>query len=70
MTPERLTALAERLVGHADTIRNPAAAKVMGEDMREAARVISTWRAGLEEIIRSTGDDTLRARLTKLLEGA
>jgi hypothetical protein len=60
--------LAERLVQHAKTIRNPAAAAAMGDDMREAARIIEEWRAGIREAIETTADDTTRARLTKLLE--
>ena len=38
-TPQTME-LAQRLVDHADGIRNPAASKAMGENMRAAARVI------------------------------
>jgi len=61
--------LAERLLQHAKTIRNPAAAAAMGDDMREAARVIEDWRVGIRECIESTKDDDTRARLAKLVEG-
>jgi len=40
MSPDGLTELARRLRDHADAIRNPAAAKAMGDDMRAAADVI------------------------------
>lgn len=60
--------LAERLIRHADNIRNPAA-KALGEDLRLAAKVISKWRVGVQEVIQHSHEDTTRARLTKLLEG-
>jgi hypothetical protein len=63
------TSLAERLIQHAKTIRNPAAAAAMGDDMREAARIIEEWRVGIQEVIATTADDTTRVRLQKLLEG-
>jgi hypothetical protein len=69
-TPGDLAALAARLVEHAGTIRNPAAAKAMGDDMRKAAGVIDRLRTGIEEVIQHTKDDDLRARLAKLVEGA
>jgi len=61
--------LAERLIQHAKAIRNPAAAAGMGDDMREAARLIKAWRAGIQECIKGTTDDDTRARLAKLVEG-
>jgi hypothetical protein len=60
--------LATRLIQHAKTIRNPAAAAAMGDDMREAARIIEEWHAGIHEAIATTADDTTRARLQKLVE--
>ena len=60
--------LAERLIQHAKIIRNPAAAAAMGDDMREAARIIEEWHAGIHEAIATTADDTTRARLQKLVE--
>ncbi len=68
-TSEEMAALAARLVEHAGTIRSPAAAKAMGDDMREAARVIEHLRKGIREAIQHTTDDDLRARLAKLVEG-
>jgi hypothetical protein len=65
-TPEGLSALAERLVHHADNVRNPAATP-MAEDMREASRIIAKW---LVEVIQGTTDDAARTRLTKLMGGA
>jgi hypothetical protein len=61
--------LAARLIEHAKTIRNPAAAAAMGNDMRAAALILQKWQEGIREAIASTADDTTRARLSKLLEG-
>lgn len=66
--PEALAALAERLVHHAESIRNPAA-KAMKEDLREAARILDHLRAGIYEVVRTTKDEAIQAYLTKLLEG-
>jgi hypothetical protein len=70
--PPRQTAgegLPARLIEHAKAIRNPAAAASMGDDMREAARVIEAWQVGIVECIECTKDDDTRARLRKLLDG-
>jgi hypothetical protein len=44
LAPQTAAALAERLIQHADNIRNPAAAATMGADMRAAAALIESWR--------------------------
>jgi hypothetical protein len=67
--PQAPQTLAERLVQHAKTIRNPAAAAAMGDDMREAARIIEEWRVGIAECAESTTDSDARRRLQKLLGG-
>jgi hypothetical protein len=41
----------------------------MGDDMREAARIIEEWRVEIREVIARTMDDDARARLQKLVEG-
>jgi hypothetical protein len=69
MTPEALAGLAERLTGHAESIRNPAA-KAMAEDLRLAAKVISKWRVGMLEVIQHSHEEATRARLKQLVEGA
>jgi hypothetical protein len=42
----------------------------MGDDMREAARIIEEWRVGIREAIETTKDEGTHARLAKLVEGA
>jgi hypothetical protein len=61
--------LTERLIRHADNIRNPAAAATMGADMREAAGLIEAWRVGIAGAIVATEDDATRDHLSRLLEG-
>jgi hypothetical protein len=69
-TPTSQTmALAQRLVDHAENIRNPAASKAMGKDMQTVARLIRKWWVGIHEAITRTGDEDLRAHLTNLVEG-
>jgi hypothetical protein len=64
-----IAGLAERLVRHADNIRNPAS-KSLGDDLRLAARTISKWRVGIQEVIQHSHEEATRVRLTKLVEGA
>jgi hypothetical protein len=68
-TPGDIAGLAERLIRHADGIRNPAA-KALGEDLRLAARTISRWRVGIQDVIQHTHEEATGARLIKLVEGA
>jgi hypothetical protein len=60
-TPEAISALAERPTKHADAVRNPASRR-MGDDMRQASKVIAEW--GILEITKVTSDAEIRARLT------
>jgi hypothetical protein len=68
---EKLNALSVRLTSHADTIRNPAAAKTLGADLRLASNVASehaSWRFALSELAASLPAGThARIELLKLL---
>jgi hypothetical protein len=69
LSPAQQMELAERLVRHAENIRNPAA-KAMKEDLQSAARLIRKWRVGIQEAIQHCHEEATRARLQKLAEGA
>lgn len=68
---EQLNQLAVRLRDHANGIRNPAAAKKLGNDLQEAANVASAmayWRFALSELAASLPTGThARNQIVKLL---